>query len=428
MGKGGHMRASQSKHSLRHPHWRRTCQVVLHRYLTHIRRTHEIRTHARATIRSQSRRAQQRCIPILLLLLGGAFLLIHGPGLTPSPQLRRALEAPPTSSSIGLGEGANVSTSFGATHTTIVVPIPTSPATTMDTPSEQPPPLSTQDAPSVFGVNLGDVLNGFIRWLLGQCGAFLQWLVDWLSDFGFLYTTPAGLTYKNASVIALHTWILTLNASIIGLILIIGGYKHMFAERSDAFREWLPRLCFAGAIAVVSLPLMGQLIELQNTATVSIQGALATAGVGNLTLPWGIINWATSPLYELIAYLVELIGLICLSGQMLARLALLDLLIVLAPLGLLLFPRVWFQFFVYTLFTQFLQVLCIAMGSAIVAGVGHSDTSPISWFVGIAAIVVASKIPGMIMYQLRAGLGDPKMEMLNDVKDSAVQLAAVALA
>jgi hypothetical protein len=263
---------------------------------------------------------------------------------------------------------------------------------------------------------------------MGQIGAFLQWLVDWLTDFGFLYQTPAGLTYKNASVIALHNWILALNSSIIGLILIIGGYKHIFAERNDAFREWLPRLCFAGAIAVASLPIMGQLIELQNTATTGIQGALATAGVGKLTLPWGAVNWATAPLYELLAYSLELIGLIFISGQMLARLALLDLLIVLAPLGLLLFPRVWFQFFIYTLFLQFLQVLCIAMGSAMFAGVGHSDTSPVSWFVGIAAIVLASKIPGMIMYQLRAGLGDPKMEMLHDVKDSAAQLAAIALA
>ena len=419
-------------HTPRLPSWRRW-RVVMHRRFPSVpSRTQVIHEPAQATATRSRSRHHQRLLPLVFLLLGGAFLLMHVSSAPPvtHTNTQAAATAPSTAAEIGLGGAQNASTASKTarqktTSHLIVVSVPTPVAT----PAAEPPPVDTKNAPSAFGVNLGDVVNGMIHWLLQQVASFLQWLMDWFTDYGFLYTTPAGLTYKNASVIALHTWILAINASMIGLILIIGGYKHVFAERSDAFREWLPRLCFAGAIAVVSLPFMGHIIELQNTATVSIQGALASAGVGNVTLQlWNTINLLNAPIYEMIVYILELLGLLLVAGQMLARLALLDLLIVLAPLGLILFPRVWFQFFVYTLFTQFLQVLCIALGSAIVAGVGHSDTSPISWFVGLASIALACKIPGMIMYQLRAGLGDPKNEILNDVADSAVQLASIALA
>jgi hypothetical protein len=147
--------------------------------------------------------------------------------------------------------------------------------------------------------------------------------------------------------------------------------------------------------------------------------------------------------YAVIAYLSELLLAVLLSLQLLARIALLDLLIIVAPLGLVCFAlpqtqawaRLWAQAFVSTLLAQFLQLLCIAMGSALsavtaqatanlVSSLGSPDwsVSPVMLLVAIVSYVLAFKIPGMLLsHVLRAGVGDVQRDIGNAVTVETAQ-------
>jgi hypothetical protein len=86
------------------------------------------------------------------------------------------------------------------------------------------------------------------------------------------------------------------------------------------------------------------------------------------------------------------------------RVALLDVLIILAPIGLfcLALPqtqrwgRLWTMGFAATLFLQFLQVLVVAMGSALISSFGHASATPITLLIGCSALYLAFRLPGML--------------------------------
>jgi hypothetical protein len=100
----------------------------------------------------------------------------------------------------------------------------------------------------------------------------------------------------------------------------------------------------------------------------------------------------------------------CVSrGQMLVRLALLFLLIVLAPLGLLCFGlpqtqgygRLWTSTFAATLFVQFFQVVALALGGMLISSTQTTrllnlDTGVVSLLVSTAVLYLVLCIPGMI--------------------------------
>jgi cellulose synthase/poly-beta-1,6-N-acetylglucosamine synthase-like glycosyltransferase len=94
---------------------------------------------------------------------------------------------------------------------------------------------------------------------------------------------------------------------------------------------------------------------------------------------------------------------------MLVRLALLFLLIVLAPLGMLCFGlpqtqgygRLWTSTFAVTLFVQFFQVVTLALGGMLISytqttGLLNLDAGVVSLLVSTAVISLVLHIPGMI--------------------------------
>jgi len=98
-----------------------------------------------------------------------------------------------------------------------------------------------------------------------------------------------------------------------------------------------------------------------------------------------------------------------LAWQMLVRLALLFVLIVLAPLGLLCFGlpqtqgygRLWTSTFAVTLFVQFFQVVTLALGGMLIASTQTTsflnlDTGVVSLLVSTAVMYLVLPIPGMI--------------------------------
>ncbi|MBA2392822.1 MAG: hypothetical protein H0V70_08750 [Ktedonobacteraceae bacterium] len=252
---------------------------------------------------------------------------------------------------------------------------------------------------------LSGVWTSFQQWVRDS----LQSIFDAFVSFGFMITTPKGITYGHAVVQNLNAWMLMLTNSAIVLFLVVGGYKYMFGDYKS-FREFVPKLIVAAIVANFSLPVLGQFIELCNAVSGGVLGVVGLAGIGNLNLPWGAINWVTAPEYLIIVYLIELLGAVLLSGQMLLRIVFLCVLLVTAPAGLFLcfggstilpgarpWGTLWAQAFVATLIAQPLQLLCLGLGAALTASFGHSSISPVSILVGIAALFLAGKIPDLLL-------------------------------
>jgi hypothetical protein len=289
--------------------------------------------------------------------------------------------------------------------------------------------------------------------LSGLWTSFQQWVRDSLKSifdafvsFGFMITTPKGITYGHAVVQNLNAWMLLLTNSAIVLFLVVGGYKYMFGDYKS-FREFIPKLIVAAIVANFSLPVLGQFIEVSNTVCNGILGMVGLAGIGNLNLPWGAINWVTSPEYLIIVYLLEFLGAVLLSGQMLFRIVFLCMLLVTAPVGLFLcfgagtvFPgarpwgTLWAQAFVATLIAQPLQLLCLGLGAALTASFGHSSLSPVSILVGIAALFLAGKIPDMLLSNimrvrvLSQGTADEFGQQVASTAQTGAEMAALLVA
>ena len=280
----------------------------------------------------------------------------------------------------------------------------------------------------------------------------MQALIDDATTFGFMFVTPKALTYGHTVVINLEHWMQMLTDGALSLFLIIGGYNYMFGEFKN-FRAFLPKLLVAAVIANFCLPMLGQFIELSNAICTGILGGLASAGIGDLTHPSGLLgwiltayDWATAPEYLFLVYLIELIGAALFCGQMLLRIAFLGVLLVLSPVGLFLcfggdillpgarhWGTLWAQAFIATLIAQPIQLLCLGLGGALISSFGHSSTSPITILVGIAALFLAEKIPDLLLSSiLRARIlssnsaSEMTQNVVNVVQTGAEMAALIA--
>jgi hypothetical protein len=100
--------------------------------------------------------------------------------------------------------------------------------------------------------------------------------------------------------------------------------------------------------------------------------------------------------------------------QQLARLALVDLLLVLAPLGLLCWvlpqtqgwARLWSNAFFGAVFTQFVQAVTLKVGTALLADyftLPTGDAQLISLFLGIATLALTLRVPSLMRATVGGG-------------------------
>lgn len=261
---------------------------------------------------------------------------------------------------------------------------------------------------SLGGIDWGACWSGFWGALSqGITNAFHSF-IDWATSFIPMFTTSPDLTYNQGVVKNLWTWSVGVADAALALFLVIGGYnalmRHTLGANYHGVLEFVPRLILAAVAANFSLSFIGSFIELNNALCLGVQGALATAGAGNLSLPWGIINILTLPFYAAVVYLIEGFVSLLLIVQAVLRIALLDVLTILAPIWTLMlglkqterFGKLGATAFGATCFLQFLQSLTVGTGSALIAGFGHGSDTPISMLVGLGTVYLAFKIPGML--------------------------------
>jgi hypothetical protein len=273
---------------------------------------------------------------------------------------------------------------------------------------------------------LGELLSNPADWLIdtfnavvGEIGsrttadavAFMNWL---LSSGNVVSQTPPALTYDSPVVIDLWTLVRGFANAGLAAVTAWAGINAMIRPHIRApyhtVLEALPRVVLAAVLVNTSLYWGHFVIDLNN----ALCGAI---GVPQLPA-WGAASGqpsGTNVLLNLVAIGIYLIMGLLLFSQMMMRLALVDVLLVVAPLAVLCWAlpqtygwaRLWFNTFFATVFVQFLQVLVLHLGSELITHlptVFGSGSDPLDaarlWMatllLGMAVLQLARKIPRLI--------------------------------
>ncbi len=232
--------------------------------------------------------------------------------------------------------------------------------------------------------------------------------------------TPAGLTYEHALVQEawLAVWIITSAA----LALIIGwiGVSLILEEplggRGSGWRELIPRLLLGVVAAAASLWWCALVIDLAHAVSGFIAATLEVTPEDLLLAPVNTLLTAVRSGSVGIALLLALIYLIyaffCLYLllQMVLRLALIDLLLALAPaaMGLWILPqtagwsRQWLRTFATTVAQQAVQLIALALGIGFLAELAEiqpfEPARDLVWklLMAVGFVYLATRVPGML--------------------------------
>jgi len=266
-------------------------------------------------------------------------------------------------------------------------------------------PDPKQWASDVFSQVLVNLLRGLADALRGVVTAIMG------SSLNFITQTPAAGSYASPTVLAL--WGVVRGIADAGLVLVImwGGFNVIVRQQTGAtyhdMMELVPRLVLGALLVNTSLWWAQFAIDANN--------AICQA-VGQSSLPaWDRADTASQMLMNVIAALIYLVTSLILVLQMLMRLALVDMLLVVAPLGLLcwVLPQTqswahrWFSNFFNTVFTQVLQVITLKLGGSLLTDLTPQspDAALLGVFLGVAVLLLTLKLPGLMRTHVGEGLG-----------------------
>ncbi len=232
--------------------------------------------------------------------------------------------------------------------------------------------------------------------------------------------TPAGLTYEHALVQQawLAVWIITSAA----LALIIGwiGLSLILEEplggRGSSWRELIPRLLLGLVAAAASLWWCALVIDLAHTVSGFIAATLDVTPADLLLAPVNTLLTAVKSgsvgIALLLAFIYLIYAVFCfyLLLQMVLRLALIDLLLALAPaaMGLWILPqtsgwsRQWLRMFATTVAQQAVQLIALALGIGFLAELAEigpfEPARDLVWklLMAVGFIYLATRVPSML--------------------------------
>jgi hypothetical protein len=258
-----------------------------------------------------------------------------------------------------------------------------------------------------------DVFNQVLTNLMRDLADALRRVIDSVlgSSLNFITQTPPDGSYASPTVQTLWGVVrLIANAALV-LVTLWGGFnlilrQHLGSTYHEAM-ELLPRLLLGALLVNTSLSWGRLAIDANN--------ALCQA-MGQASLPaWERAGSGTQLLVDVTASLIYLVTSLLLLLQMLMRLALTDVLLVAAPLGLICWvlpqtqgwARLWSTTFFSAVFAQFLQVLALKLGGSLLTELTPmaADSALLAVFLGIAILVLTLKIPGLLRHRMGDGLG-----------------------
>jgi hypothetical protein len=263
----------------------------------------------------------------------------------------------------------------------------------------------------VLGLNpkdwAGDILNAILTTIGKALIEAFRGFTDWAlgvgdSSLNFVTRTPAAGTYESPTVLSLWNFSLALVNIALAAVVMWGGFNIMVKEHTRSpyheAMELLPRVILAALAANLTLEFAHALIDGNNAIS---------AAIGQVTLPGydqatpsqdGIALIFTALAYGIVAILIVF--------QMLMRLALIDMLIVLAPVAALMWVlpqtqswfRWWADLFPITVFQQAIQVMVLRLGTALMVELtpGSLSNALLTLMLGIAVCWLTLKVPSLL--------------------------------
>jgi len=244
----------------------------------------------------------------------------------------------------------------------------------------------------------GEVFQGALVLMLGATADALQTIVGGIvgGPSNFVTQTPPAFSYANGHVTTFAAGVR--NAALASLALVIGFGGLWIATGRKAglvYADALELLARAviGAVLISIFPdLCRWMIDLNN--------ALA-AGIGGALPAWNQPITTTPTLTDVLARTAYLLTALVLLLQMATRLVLVDVGLILAPAAWVLWilPQThglfskWATLFVGAVYIQFVQVLALKLGVALVADMGGGPTGIV---LGIAVLFFTLKIPAIV--------------------------------
>lgn len=284
-------------------------------------------------------------------------------------------------------------------------------------------PPAPHIGPTCAWTDPGTWMPCFTAGLLNIVSTWVGDAVDTVSIANVWSNTDSRLTDANPTVVRYYTASRVIADACLGGIalgIIVEIYMSFKAGRLfDAAIERFWRVALVAMVANGALPVIGDALYLANLATQAMDVAqqahlisIATQSpVGASEATWMLV----------VLFIVNGIMGILLFVQMLMRIGLLDVLIVLSPLGMMCYAwgrlhfwaELWGRLFVATLITQFVQVAALHMGEDLVTDAPATFITslnptllPLSTvkitvqdLVAIAVFVVVLRVPKMLRGQ-----------------------------
>ena len=253
------------------------------------------------------------------------------------------------------------------------------------------------------GAFLDAAVDALGRALLGAIRGFTDWALGFGgSSLNFVTRTPEAGTYESTTVRSL--WELSRGIANAGLAVIVmwGGFnlilKQHLRSPYDGVMELLPRVALAALALNLTLEFARLAVDLNNALT---------AAVGQAGLPgYEQAGAAQEGIALVVVALAHAVVALLLVFQMLIRLALLDLLIVLAPVMVLCWvlpqtqgwSRWWAQLLPLTVFQQAVQMVVLRLGSTLAVELtpGSTANALLTLMLGIAVLWLTLQVPSLL--------------------------------
>ncbi len=248
---------------------------------------------------------------------------------------------------------------------------------------------------------VGQIMSSFVGGLVSGFGGAIA---AFFNDVNFVARTPEKLSYNNDLVKQFGTAAQVLANGLLAVVTLVGGFNVMLrpylGSTYQGVLEFLPRLLL-GVILVNTAAWWGRLAIDANNAACVVFGAPNLADIFST-----LLRVANEPITGLLMGLVVVVMGLLLVVQQLMRLALVDVLLILAPLAALcwILPqtqgwgRRWGTLFVGTVFAQMVQVLTLHLGFSLATDLPPMSAAGvlIQPLLGIAVLALALKVPSLM--------------------------------
>ena len=246
------------------------------------------------------------------------------------------------------------------------------------------------------------ILTDFLSGLASDFGGAI---VGFLNQINFLTRTPENLSYSNDLVKQYATATQVLADGLLAVVVLISGYNVMLRPYLGATYagalEILPRMVLGGILINTAAWWCRLAIDANNAAC----GVFGAPSIADEVATMLRVILDPTHLSVLLMLLVATVMAILLLIQQLMRLALVDVLLILAPLAAVLWilpqsqawGRLWGRLFVATVFAQAVQVLTLRLGFNLATGLPSLSASGLLQpLLGIAVLALVLKIPGLM--------------------------------